>query len=1037
MWLTKFVLKRPVTAVLAVLCLLVFGLSSVASSTLEQTPEMEMPIMLVSTVYSGASPDDIDELVSQPIEDAVDTLSGLDKVTSISNENSSMVLIQYVYGTDMDEAYLDLKKKVDGLTEELPDDAGTPTIMEIDINDSPVVTLSVSNKVQTNLYDYVDKKIVPEFEKISSVASVDISGGRASYIKIELNSEKLNQYGITMSGVSQAIASGDFSYPAGSTETGDSEYSVTTGADYDDIESLNKIPINVSNGSVIQLQDVATVYEALEDQSSISRYNGEDTISVSIKKQQSSSAVEVSNEVMKVVEQLEKSDENLDIIVVSDTKDDILSSLSSVLQTLILAVIVSMIIIYLFFGDIKASLIVGSSIPVSIFVALILMKQLGFSLNVITMGALVLGVGMMVDNSIVVLESCFRSISSRSLSSDEELGLEEGSENGLLKKGYKSAAVDGTKTVIMSIFGSTITTCVVFLPLAFLQGMSGQIFKPLGFTVVFCMLASFVSAISIVPLCYYMYRPQEKTKAPAQRPIRILQTKYRKIMRTILPKRKTVMLVSVVFLLIAFVLASQLGMELMSTIDDGTITVTIESRPGLKLEKVDGILKQAEKIVANDKNVESYMVNYGGSGLSLNGNSEATLTAYLKDKVKDPEKVMNSWKPSMNVIKNCNITLEVGSSMSDMQMGSGYELLLNSTQYDDLKVTSDKIVEELMKRPEVTKVHSSLENAAPIVKISVDSIKAKAEGLSPIQIGQSVNNMLSGIKSTTMKVDGEDVDVKVEYSEGEYDTIDQVKGIILSNGNGGSVALSDVADIYFQDSPNSITREDKQYQATINADYTDKAGKDTKTVLNKEVAEKYLTGTVSIGINSINESMNDEFASLGKAILTAIFLVFVVMAAQFESPRFSFMVMTTIPFALIGSFLLLFLINIPISMTSLLGFLMLVGTVVNNGILYVDTATQFREEMPLEKALIEAGVTRMRPIFMTTLTTIVSMMPMAMAIGDGGKMMQGLALVNVGGLIASTILSLIMLPVYYSIMYRKKVRKQDILREKDMAVESV
>ncbi len=1034
MGLTKFVLKRPVTAVLCVLCLVVFGLSSVASSTLEQIPEMNMPIMIVNTVYAGASPEDIDELVTQPIEDAVDTLSGLDSVTSTSNENSSIVIIQYEYSTDIDEAYIDLKKKIDGLTDELPDDAGTPNIMELNINDSPVVTMSVSNKAQTNLYDYVDKKIVPEFEKISSVASVDVSGGQGSYIKIELNSEKLNQFGIKMSDISQAIANGDFSYPAGSTKTGDMKYSVTTGADYDDLESLNEIPINVPNGSVVQLQDVATVYEALDDQSSISRYNGEDTISVSIKKQQSNSAVEVSNSVMKVVEQLENADKNLDIIVVSDTKDDIMSSLTSVLETLIMAVVVSMFIIYLFFGDIKASMIVGSSIPVSIFVALIMMNRLGFSLNVITMGALVLGVGMMVDNSIVVLESCFRSITSIPDDEYDSGYIDAANKGSLLSRSYKSAAIDGTKTVMMSILGSTATTCVVFLPLAFLEGMTGQMFKPLGFTIVFCMLASFLSAVTIVPLCYYMYRPQEKLKAPAQRPIRILQAKYRRIMKAILPKRKTVMLVSISLLLIAFVLASQLGMELMSTTDDGSISVSIETRPGLSIENVDKILKQAEKVVAKDKNVESYMVTYGGGGLSLEGTSKATLKAYIKDNVKDLEAVKNSWKAPMNAIKNCNITLEVGSSMSSMQMGEGYELIIKSTQYDDVKQASDKIVKELMKRSEVTKVHSSLENAAPVVKISVDSVQAKAEGLSPIQIGQSINNMLSGVKATSMKVNGEDTDVKVQFPEGEYDTLDKVQGIVLSDGKGGAVALADVADIHYQDSPSSISREEKQYKVTISADYTDKAGKDTKMILDKQVAQKYMTGTVSMGLNSVSKSMNKEFASLGTAIATAIFLIFVVMAAQFESPRFSFMVMTTIPFALIGSFLLLFLFNVPISMVSLLGFLMLVGTVVNNGILYVDTVNQYRAEMPLEKALIEAAVTRMRPIFMTTLTTIVSMMPMAMAIGDGGQMMQGLALVNVGGLIASTILSLIMLPVYYSIMYRKKARKQDIIREQDMKV---
>ncbi len=317
---------------------------------------------------------------------------------------------------------------------------------------------------------------------------------------------------------------------------------------------------------------------------------------------------------------------------------------------------------------------------------------------------------------------------------------------------------------------------------------------------------------------------------------------------------------------------------------------------------------------------------------------------------------------------------------------------------------------------------STLENAAPVVKIHVDPVQAAAEGLTPMQVAGSVNQILSGTTATTMEVDGNDIDVKVEYPAEDYDTIDEVEGIMLMNTSGASIALSDIAEIRFEDSPQSITRSDRQYQVTISADYTEAANPDLMVNRNniyKEVVEQNLGPDVTIATNAMTEQMNDEFSALGQAIAVAVFLVFVVMAAQFESPKFSFMVMTTIPFSLIGSFGLLWLADCSISMPSLLGFLMLVGTVVNNGILYVDTVNQYRSEMDVKTALIEAGATRLRPILMTTLTTIVAMIPMAMAYGESGKMMQGLALVDVGGLIASTILALLMLPVYYSLMNRK------------------
>ena len=679
------------------------------------------------------------------------------------------------------------------------------------------------------------------------------------------------------------------------------------------------------------------------------------------------------------------------------------------MTTMVMAVIISMAILYLFFGDVKASLIVGTSIPISILAALILMRAMGFSLNVITLGSLVLGVGMMVDNSINVLESCFRA--------KEKIG------NGATS--FRDAALEGTRIMIASILGGTATTCVVFLPLALIQGLSGQMFKPLGFTIVFCMVASFISAITVVPLCYTMYRPAEKTKAPLSGAVRAMQDQYRKILRFLLPKKKTVMFTSIALLLFSFVLATQIRTELMPATDEGTIQVTMELRPGLTVEKADEIVSKVEEYVAADPDVEDYILSYGASGLSISGGSSATITAYLADdRKRSTDEVVKEWNPLLTGYPEMNVTVESVSSSSTMASSAdGVEYILQGTQYDELKNISDQITEALKQRPEVTKVHSTLENSAPVIQIDIDPIKASAEGLVPAQVAQSVYLMISGSEATTLDQDGEEISVNVEYPDGWYETVDQVKGIVVSGAAGNSVALADIADIYFKDSPQSITRKDKEYQVTISGDFVNGTQEEQMDAIetqiyDEEVAPR-LTENVTRAQNAMDESMAEEFASLGGAIAMAIFLVFVVMAAQFESPKFSLMVMTTIPFSLIGAFGLLFLADASISMASLLGFLMLFGTVVNSGILYVDTADQYRAEMDRDTALVEAGATRLRPILMTTLTTVVSMIPMAMAYGDSGETMQGLALVNVGGLVASTVLSLLMLPIYYTLMNRK------------------
>lgn len=1005
MGLTKLVLRRPVSTVLAILCLIVFGLSSVMKSPLELMPDMNMSMMIVMTVYSGASPDDVSELVTKPIEDRASTLSGLDTISSQSKENMSIVMLKYKYGTDMNDAYDDLKKQMDLAKAELPDDVDDPIMLELNTSLKPNVIMAVSHGEDDDLYNYVNNEVVPEFEKLSTAAEVSITGGLQKYIKVELMPEKLKQYGVSMSSIASDIAGSDITYPAGDTQVGDQKLSVSTEQPFETMDSLNDIPLTVSGNQTVYLSDVAKVYMGADDVESIARYkaeNGlpEDIVALTISKQQDAATLDVSKDVKRVVNELTAKDPSLQITIVDDDKDSIMSSLSSVIETMILAIIISMVIIWLFFGDLKASMIVGSSIPVSILSSLILMQLMGFSLNVITLSALVLGVGMMVDNSTVVLESCFRAT--------DDTGFRE----------FSKAALNGTGVVYQSVIGSTLTTCVVFLPLAMLGGMTGQMFRPLGFTIVFCMTASLISAITVVPLCYMIYKPVEKKTAPLSRPVEKMQQAYRGIMTKLLKKRGLVMLASVALLLFSFFIARFLRVEMMAEDDQGQISITAEVKPGMKIDKVDRVMKQIEDIISQQEDVESYITLAGSSGLSMS--SDPSITVYLKkDRKMETDQVVRLWKQQLGGISDTNITVEAYSQVSAM-MGSDdeYSVDLQSTNYDDLKAVSDHLAENLSKRPELTKVHSSLENAASVVKVTVNPIKARAAGLTPAQIGGTLNNMLSGTTPTSLNIDGNDIDVKVEYPKERYKTLDQIETITLQTPKGSSVALTDVADIHFADSPASITRQDKQYRATISGIYTENSDKNTKSRLLSEVVQPVVSdnANVTIAQNQMDESMTEEFTALFQAIALAIFLVFVVMAAQFESPKFSIMVMTTIPFCLIGAFGLLWLADSAISMTSLLGFLMLVGTVVNNGILYVDTVNQYRREMDLNTALVEAGATRLRPILMTTLTTVVSMVPMALALGDSGSTTQGLALVNIGGLTASTILSLLMLPAYYSLM---------------------
>lgn len=1010
MGLTKLVLKRPVTAILAVMCLIVYGLQAIGSTKMELMPSTDMPMLIISTTYTGASAEDVNDLVTTEIEDSISALSGIDSISSTSSENTSMIVIEYDYGTDLNDAYDDLSKKIDIVESSLPDDCSSPTIIELNSNETTTMSLAINHATEPDLYNYVNNTIVPELEKISTISDVGVTGGQEAYIQVELQMEKLEQYGLTMSSIATTIGSANLVYPAGTISYGGQELSVSAKTEYDTTELLKMIPIVLSSGQVIYLEDVATITDAKEDVSSISRYNGNDTISIDVTKQQDATAAEVSESVTAVINELIRSDQNLEIIVISDTSESIMESLQSVVETMILAMVVSFIIVFLFFGELKASAIIGTSIPISIMVALILMNLYDLTLNIFTLSGLVLGVGMMVDSSVVVLESCFRSTKGKGI------------------VGYREAALEGSSLVIQSVIASTMTTCVVFIPLITLDGMSGQMFEPLGLTIIFCMLGSLLSAITVVPLFFCLFRPQERSTSPVNTVITKMQDHYREIMKVILPKRKTVVAITVGLLGVSIAMATQLQTELMASDDTGTISVSIETRPGLEVEELDVIFHQVEDLLIGDENIESYFLkSSGGSGM-FGSSGSSSLTVYLKDeREKETDELVEEWRTLLSQVTNASISVSASSSMSMMTSNStGIDFILESSNYDDLKAASDAIAQELMLDSQITGVSTSLDNAAPVVTLDIDAAKAYAHGITPLEIASTVNSTLSGKEATTLDVDGDEVSVMVEYPDGLYDSIDELEGILFQSASGSYVPLTEVATVIFADSPASIVRSDRQYQVTIEGevDTADtRAQQEIKTRLNTEIVAKYLTSSVTQTQNAMDAAMAEEFTTLGIAILTAVFLIFVVMASQFESPKFSIMVMTTIPFALIGSFALLYITDVSISMTSLLGFLMLVGTVVNNGILYVDTVNYYRQTMDLDTALIEAGATRLRPILITTLTTMVSMVPISFAYGSSGSSMQGLGIVNIGGLAASTLLALLMLPAYYSLMSGKKKKE--------------
>ncbi len=999
MGLTRLSLKRPVSTLLVVLALAVFGFSSLTTLRLELMPDMDMPIMMVMTVYPGADPESVDALVSSEIEGQVASLSGVDSVMSYSRENMSMVLLQYDYSVDTNDAYLDLRAALDITASTLPEECQDPMVIQMDVNAIPSIMYSVSTTDGSDAYSLVNDTIVPELKAVSTVADVEVTGGREHYIRVLLDESALNQYGLSMSQVAQSIAATDFTIPLGSLEQGSQSISAISTSANQTVQELERIPLFTGAGSLIQLSDVAQVGWSQKEQDSISRFNGEDTISISVTKNQTASTIGMVNDVKKVMNRMAEENGNMMTDISMDMSDQIKEAVGSVANTLVMGVVLSMIILFLFFGDWKASLIVGSSMPISLLVTVIVMAVAGFSLNMITLGALVIAIGMMVDSSIVVLESCFRS---KDRMPD-----------------FKEAALQGARGVVGSIIASTITTVVVYLPLCIQEGLSGQIFGQLGYTIIFAMLASLISAMTLVPLFFQLFKPKEKKELKINDFLDRMRSGYDAMERKLLHRKKLCVFTAVVLLVLSFVLASFMDAELMPSMDEGMVSISATFRAGTKVSEVDERMQRLESMVASHEDVENYTLNIqkGSASISVN----------LKDDRKmSSQEVADQWLAETGDIVDVQLSIEVSSQMSSMMSsGAGASVTLESTNLDDIKEAAAMLQEAAWTVPGVLNVSNSAGETSTQIRVVVDPLEAMSRGMTPVQVAGGMYSMISGTEAMTVTSNGEEYSVYLEYPEGTYDDASRLLGASVAG-----IPLSEMATLQYTDSQQTVMKTDGKYTLTITATCLSEDLEGVQEHLDGLAEEMAFAGTVELARNSMDEMMIESFTALGKAIAAAVFLVFLVMAMQFESPKYSLMVMLSIPFSLIGSLGLLFLTGESISMTSLMGILMLVGIVVNNGILYVDGVNELRMRMPVEDALVKSGQTRLRPILMTTLTTVISMIPMAMGLGSGTEMMSGMAIIIIGGLVASTVLILVLMPVFYLLVYGRSKKERRERRRK-------
>lgn len=1018
--LSRLSIRRPVTTIMVSLMVLIAGIVAYSSLNLSLMPNVDIPVVLVSTTYVGAGPEEIENLVSKPLEEALGTVNNVDTITSMSNSDNSLIIVQFVDGTDIDMASLDLRDVLDRTKYALPDDVDDPVIFKIDMNAVPIYLGATSDTLDLNsLNSLLEDNILPRLERIEGVASINTYGGIEEEVRITVDPSKLAGYNLTTNTLSQILAAENMNLPSGTLSQGESKVQVRTMGQFSSIEEINDLPIAAPTGAIIKLSDVAKVEEVEKDKTSISYVNSQKGMLIAVNKQSTANLVKTSDKLQKEINKLSSEYPELKISIVMDTSDYIKDSISNVTQTAFLSAIIAFFVLLLFLKNPVTSGIIAVSIPTSILATFALMYLAGMSLNIISMGGVAIGIGMLVDNSIVVLDSIYQ----------------------YYERGYtpKEAAEIGAKEVTMAITASTLTTVAVFLPIAFVKGSVGQLLQNLSFSVTFALLSSLVVAITFVPMaCALMLQKDKKTKLRKYRKFssalsiwdkgldRITQF-YENVLRWALAHRKKTVLLVLLIFIGSLATVPFTGMDFMEQMDEGTANISITLPNGTTLDTTEEVVLEALYRLQTIPEAETVYANIGADSMSTNS-SVASIYMNLVgqgERDRSTEEVCEEIKTLLGDIPG----IELSVSASDSAMGNmgGSDVTFNVYGYDNqvLMNIEDDILDLLSNIDGFTDVESSTGNTVPEARVVIDRSKASHYGITASSIANALNTAISGSTATKYKIDGTELDVVLRYDTKELNYLTDLDNLTVTSATGSQIPLSDVASIEVVESATSISRENQKNYITISANTPDLSASEAQKLVDQALASYSFPEGCTYGYSGSMEMMMDSFRSLMLCMVIAILLVYMIMASQFESMRYPFIVMFSMPLAITGGILGLFVTGHTVTMPALMGFVMLVGMVVNNAIVLVDYVNQLMGRgLSCYDALITAGPRRLRPILMTTLTTILGMLPMALSIKEGSEMMQSLAIGVIFGLAFSTVITLIFIPVVYTWMNERKIRRK-------------
>ncbi|MDF2878802.1 MAG: cation/multidrug efflux pump [Clostridia bacterium] len=1015
---TKISVKRPLTIIMVFCVLIVFGYMGFTKMPLELMPDIEIPVVSVSTVWGGAGPEDIDTQVTEVIEDAVSAVNGVDTVIAYSMEGVSAVILQFEFGIDMTEALNNVRNKVELVQANLPDSVNKSTVSQIDITAMPISQLVITSELDdVTVMRYAEDIVQPSFEQVQGITSADIQGGSIAEISVTANSTMLERYGVTLDTISGIIKSSNLTVPYGTITEGEDKITLRTAEELTSLEQIKALQIPTATGKTIQLDKVCDVIYGYADQTSIYRYNGKDSLLLSINKQQSANTVQVMKDAQKTLAKLNTANPDYTLSLVNDESEYITSSMNSVWSTLALSSIISLVVILLFLKDLRSSVIVAVAIPLSLIGAIAALYFSGQTLNLITVGGLVLGVGMVVDNSIVVIENIFNKRHSTDL-------------------GIHDSAIVGTTSVTNAILASTLTSVAVFLPIFFTTGIASIMFGALAQSIIYSLVFSIIVAVTLVPSLFAKLSTGKKHKEVVEKPAPIfdkVKDGYEYLLKFCLSHKSIVIIGSIVILVVSVMKMSSIGMDLMPVADQGALSISMELPKGLSLEASDYYLSMAEEKLSSVPEIEnttSSLSSGGGMSMMMGGDSNsASISVNLVDKKerdKSTAEVSTDVRALLATIPDCKITVSMADSSMGGMGGSGYSINVLGPDLDVLEVLATQVEEKIRGLEGFQDVESSLSDTTEEAQIKIDTERALEWGINTQTVTSMLRMSIEGSTVTTAKIDDHTVDVNLKLEDEKIQSVNDLLNLKVRSASGENIPLGAFSHIVLADGLKSLSKTDGNYSISISATLKDMDMGTAQAAVLEATSDLKIPRDYSLGSGSSMEMMMESFASLAQALGISVILVYMVMVAQFESFKKPFIIMFSIPFGFVGVVWSLVIAGVSLSIPAFIGIILLVGIVVNNGIVLIDYIEQLRKEsdISLIEAVAHGSATRLRPVLMTTLTTVLAMIPQVLALGEGSETMQPMGIVVFGGLSFSTLVTLLLIPVIYVIFELHEEKKQ-------------